>query len=289
MRAVGQGIWGGHTPSTVQLQSDVKLPQTQWCLVTCCEQTLVAVGERFLQQPPSIGRLHVIPTVSGGQFQPADNRIGSIYLERVGIGLAIEVCDVNERDIGVIVHDSLVAEAGVVVFQIDFERLAANRNLQRTAHAIVPRAFLAQFVYNESATARQQIVVLGQGMHRTVAFACRQTQAHHLVRGDLEVETGREKSAVEAAVVCPQPCHGHQFVGERIGILGIDARCRLALIGVIETAIEQVLFQVIVGQRKTSRQIMPLAEIGLEKQLGIGVFLVDMIVLMAPSGIHAVR
>ena len=150
----------GHTSATIQLQRGIKLPETEGCLVAGRDETLVATGQRFLHQFTAVGTLHVVPSPSCRQLQPLHYRVGSIHLYRVGVRLTIEVSDAYLVGIAVVVDDGLLTEMRVIIFGIQFQRLAEHRNVERTADTIVPGTFLFQIVDHQLTSAGQQIVVL---------------------------------------------------------------------------------------------------------------------------------
>ena len=151
----------GHTSATIQLQRGIKLPEAKGCLVAGRDETLVATGERFLHQFAAVGTLHVVPSPGCGQFQPLHYRVGGIHLYRVGVRLAIEVSDAYLIGIAVVVDDGLLTEMRVIIFGIQFQRLAEHRNIERTADTIVPGTLLFQIVDDQLTSASQKIIVLG--------------------------------------------------------------------------------------------------------------------------------
>ncbi len=122
-----------HTSATIQLERGVKLPDAEGCLIAGGDETFVATGQRLLHQFATIGALHVIPAPGSSEFQTFHYGIGSIQLESIRIGFAIEIGDANLCRRTIVIYDSLLAEVGVVVLGIKLQRLAKQGNIERTA------------------------------------------------------------------------------------------------------------------------------------------------------------
>ena len=73
--AIFQFIRSRHAPATVQLQSYIKLPQPQRCLIGSRQQTFIFAGKGFLHQLSVVIRLGIRPTVSRGKGETREERI----------------------------------------------------------------------------------------------------------------------------------------------------------------------------------------------------------------------
>ena len=89
------------------------------------------------------------------------------------------------------------------------------------------------------------------------------------------METGCHERAVPTAVVSPHASHRHHLVVQVVGVLGIGARSGLLVI----------LCQIVVVHGETHRQVVLFCEVVLKQQLGVGILLVDAIVLVAVVGV----
>ena len=108
----------------------------------------------------------------------------------------MQIADMDLRRIRVVIDDSLVAEPGIVVLSVEFQRLTTEWNVQCRAEAIVPCVLLIEFVDDKLSAAGHEIVVLCQGMHRAIALTGRGAQAPKVVDLPLHMEAGRDEGAI---------------------------------------------------------------------------------------------
>ena len=62
------------------------------------------------------------------------------------IRFSVEIADADVAAVAVVVHHSLVAEAGIVILGVELQGLACQRNVESRAHAIVPCLLLFEVV-----------------------------------------------------------------------------------------------------------------------------------------------
>ena len=148
-RAVGQGVSLGQTATAVEGEGGVELPEAERCLVRGSEQTFVAVGQRLAQELAAVGRLHVVVAIGCRHGHAPEEVVGGVDLERVGVGLAVQIADMDLRRIRVVIDDGLIAEASIVVLSIKLQCLTAEWDVQRRAESIVPRILLVELVDDE--------------------------------------------------------------------------------------------------------------------------------------------
>ena len=143
---------------TVEAAGNVELPQFQRCLVAHCEHSLEARGERTQPQLSVIGGPRIGIAEGSGGCETAEERVGGVYLRRVGTAPSGQVGkgESVRSFSSVRIDDRLVEEIGVVVVQVDFEILAGDRNAEGGGDACVPCLFLSQpFPGDEGLAARQ--------------------------------------------------------------------------------------------------------------------------------------
>ena len=285
-RAVGKGISLGQAATAVKGEGCVELPEAERCLVRGSEQTFVAVGQRLTQELAAVGRLHIVVAIGCRHGHAPEEVIGGVDLEGVGVGLTMQVADMDLRWISVIIDDGLIAEASIVVLSIKLQCLTAEWDVQRRAESIVPRILLVELVDDELTSAGHEIVVLGQGVHRAIALTGRGAQAPQVVDLPLHMKAGRDEGAVFRAVVDADARHGHETLVEVVGVLGIAAYHIFLL---VEPLAEVGLTHIVVVQRGTDCEVVLRSEVGLEHQLRVDVFLVDVVSLATVGGIHLVH
>lgn len=121
--AVCQFVWSRHAPATVQLQSHIKLPQSQRCLIRSRQQTFILAGKGFLHQLSVVIRFGIRPTVSRGKGETREERIACLHLHYLRIGTAVKVVEQNGMRVRIHIHHHLLAEIRVMYSAFRFKVL----------------------------------------------------------------------------------------------------------------------------------------------------------------------
>ena len=177
---------------------------------------------------------------------------------------------------GVVVHNHLVLEIGIVILGIQLQRLLAHGDIERRRHTAVPSLLHGQIPCHRDIAARsQQVVVLCPGVRRPVAFTRREAQRHHIRGHPLHMQPWRDKGTVQAAPVCPQARHHRQPVRRLVGVFGIHSRHHLGLLvyqkihandGIRQPCRTHPLVLPLSQQAEPCRQLMMLVELMLQHQ-----------------------
>ena len=95
------------------------------------------------------------------------------------------------------IEHHLIVEVGIVIVDVQFELLPCHWDIERKRSSCVPCLFLLQlFIGDEGLATCQQRHVLGNGVRRTVALACRSTECHILGWRILDMQTRSDKTAI---------------------------------------------------------------------------------------------
>ena len=275
----------------IEVARHIEVPELHRRLVAQREQALEARGQGTVAQHAVVGGagIGVAEGCRGGEAR--QEGISGIDLEGVAVAASVEILEAH----GVAalhpidVDDELVVEPCVVVLSIQLQVVTGYGEVQAGRHAVVPGLFLLERLgLHEGAPAGQQRQVFGQGVRRAVTLAGRGAQGEQRSGCVLQVKARRDETAIERRVVVAQAGHEGELVSGAAGVLRIEARRALVGRGVKRGTEGGAFAVVVVVERCSHGQVVPVGPVGLKHQLGIGVLLLHVVGRVAEAAVGVV-
>ena len=167
-----------------------------------------------------IGSLGVCPAICGSQRESLKEGISGLHLKYLRVRASVEIVKGHLVRIRIHIDNDLFQEVGVIVFQIQVQRLPEKRDISRYACSIIPSLFLIEMIGDAHlAAACHQIIILGKHMVGAISLSGGKTEMNKVIGVVLNVRTRSHKESVLTAMVATKSGHQHELIIQVEGIL----------------------------------------------------------------------